>query len=377
MNVPVTQQAMVAAQPTMRDLAAMPLDQAISANSQQFANALPSHMKVTKFTRVVMTAISSNPDLAKADRRSLFNSAVKAAQDGLLPDGREGAFVIYNTSVKVGQGKDARWDKIATVQWQRMVAGIRKLIRNSGQIADLWAEVVYEADVFRYRLGLNRDLVHEPAFQKPLKERGKIIAAYSVAKFKDGGTSFDVMSIDEIMDVWRKSSKQKDKDGNATGMWKEWPTEAYKKTVVKRHSKQLPMSTDQEEVFRDDEDAFDIKTQMQAEALAPRRPQISDFAQPTQDENVTEIINEDGEILEETQSPATAAQGDAKPEGEAVATSDPSGDAPDEIYNNGWFAFADGAPLMAPPDGYTADEITRWKTGWQDAEKDKKSRTKA
>jgi hypothetical protein len=103
---------------------------------------------------------------------------------------------------------------------------------------------------------------------------------------------------------------------------------------------------------------------------APARPQRKDFEK-------LPAHNEDGEILEETQSPAAAAQGDAKPEGEAVATSDPSGDAPDEIYNNGWFAFADGAPLMAPPDGYTDDEITRWKTGWQDAEKDKKNRTKA
>jgi recombination protein RecT len=52
----------------------------------QFKAALPAHVSVEKFTRVLLTAIASDPDLAQVDRRSLFESALRCAADGLLPD---------------------------------------------------------------------------------------------------------------------------------------------------------------------------------------------------------------------------------------------------------------------------------------------------
>src|SRR3546814_9174090 len=73
---------------------------------------------VEKFHRVAVTAISSNPDLLNVDRTSLFGALMKAAQDGLLPDGREGAIVPF-------KGK---------ASWMPMVAGIMKKVRNSGEI---------------------------------------------------------------------------------------------------------------------------------------------------------------------------------------------------------------------------------------------------
>lgn len=347
------------APPTMRDLAAMPLDQAIQANTQQFANALPAHIPVERFKRVVMTAISSNPDLAKADRRSLFNSAVKAAQDGLLPDGRDGALVVYNTNVKVKDAQGDRWEKVAMVQWLPMIAGFRKKIRNSGQIADLWAEVVYAKDVFDYQLGLNRDLVHKPAFQMSLKERGEIVAAYSVAKFKDGSTSFDVMSADEIWDVWRKASKQKDKEGRPTGMWKDYPSEAFKKTVVKRHAKQLPMSTDLDDLLRRDDDLYDFEGKSDRESAAPAapppRPQITDYTD-VQEKPAETVDAETGEITAEGEAEGPAAAKVPEPYGQADA------------YNDGAQAFQNGIPRDKVPGNILQFEFTEaWQAGWDSA----------
>src|SRR5260370_37569637 len=62
--------------------------------------ALPAHVSVDKFKRVLITAVSSNPELLYANRRTLFTAAVRCASDGLLPDGREAALVVYNTRVK-------------------------------------------------------------------------------------------------------------------------------------------------------------------------------------------------------------------------------------------------------------------------------------
>ncbi len=117
----------------------------IANNESEFRAAMPAHIPVERFTRVVTTAVVGNPDLLTADRRSLFESATKAAQDGLLPDGREGALVIYNTKVKL-DGKE-HW--IKKVQWMPMIAGILKKVRNSGELSTIVARVVYDGDKFR------------------------------------------------------------------------------------------------------------------------------------------------------------------------------------------------------------------------------------
>src|SRR3546814_20222483 len=71
------------------------LRQTIGKMEAQIKMALPAHIPVEKFHRVAVTAISSNPDLLNVDRTSLFGALMKAAQDGLLPDGRDGAIVPF------------------------------------------------------------------------------------------------------------------------------------------------------------------------------------------------------------------------------------------------------------------------------------------
>src|SRR3546814_12604527 len=81
------------------------LRQTIGKMEAQIKMALPAHIPVEKFHRVAVTAISSNPDLLNVDRTSLFGALMKAAQDGLLPDGREGAIVPHKgkASWKIGR----------------------------------------------------------------------------------------------------------------------------------------------------------------------------------------------------------------------------------------------------------------------------------
>ena len=75
---------------------------------------------------------------------------MKAAQDALLPDGREGALVIYRTKLRTNDGQE-RW--VDAVQWMPMVWGLMKKARNSGEIASITAHVVYRHDHFKLRLG--------------------------------------------------------------------------------------------------------------------------------------------------------------------------------------------------------------------------------
>ena len=67
----------------------------LARRKPQFHAALPAQMSPDKFMRVVLTAVQTNPDLQRADPRSFWNACMRAAQDGLLPDGREGALVPF------------------------------------------------------------------------------------------------------------------------------------------------------------------------------------------------------------------------------------------------------------------------------------------
>lgn len=213
--------------------------QNLTAMQPEFKAALPAHVPVEKFSRVAMTAIQSNPDLIEADRRSLFGACVKLAQDGLLPDGREAALVIFNTKAKGGG-----WEK--RVQAMPMIAGVLKKIRQSGEVAKVSAQVVYENDHFTVRYGFDEDVEHSPP---PLNQsRGKPIGAYATAVLKDGSRLLEVMSLEEIEKV-RAVSRAKE-----SGPWVSWWSEMARKTVMRRLAKRLPMSTDlEEQVFARDE----------------------------------------------------------------------------------------------------------------------------
>jgi recombination protein RecT len=203
--------------------------QNLEVMAPQLQAALPEHVTVEKFTRVAMTAIQQTPALQNADRNSLFGAIVRLAQDGLLPDGREAAIVMF------GQQATA----------MPMIAGVLKKVRQSGEVAKISAQVVYENDEFVVSYGFDEDVTHiPPSLDKP---RGKPIGAYATAVLKDGSKLLEVMSHEEIEKVRAVSRSGK------SGPWVQWWGEMARKTVMRRLSKRLPMSTDLEHVFDRDE----------------------------------------------------------------------------------------------------------------------------
>lgn len=274
---------------------------------RQLSMALPAHIGVDKFVRVAFTAVAKNAELAAADRGSLFTSCVECASDGLLPDGKEAALVIYNIRVKQRGGPDMLVKK---VQYMPMIAGIHKKARNTGEISMLDAHVVYEKDQFDYALGLDTRLEHRPY----LGDRGNAVAVYAVAKLKDGTHYVEVMSVSDVEHV-RKASKNAEK-----GPWADWWGEMARKTVVRRLAKRLPMSAELETMIQrvDALYNFDESKEPRLSGPAPARPQIGNYAPqpvaavdealddeppapPTQQPaaHPWRVIDEFGEIVEE------------------------------------------------------------------------------
>lgn len=248
----------------------------------QIELVLPSHVTADKFMRVALTAIQQNSDLLSADRKSLFASTMKCAQDGLLPDGREAAFVTFNT--KTGK----------KVQYMPMVSGILKKVRNSGELLSIVANVVYEKDTFRYWVDdVGEHVTHEPNVLAD--ERGKLIAVYSIARTKDGGVYTEVMSRGQIESV-RSVSKAKD-----SGPWVGWYDEMARKTVIRRLSKRLPMSTDLEAVIRRDDEMYNPQIANAPKSGVDAAKALLGLAAPAFDTDTGEVIEEEetGEKQEE------------------------------------------------------------------------------
>lgn len=214
---PATRPQMTAEQQAMRSIKGL-LEQSKSA----IASRLPKHLTADRILKTALTAINKTPKLLECTKESLMLSIMQAAELGLEPGGAlgEGYLVPYKS----------------TCQFIPGYRGLISLARRSGQILSIEAHVVYEKDEFNCTLGLDPKLEHTPAWEEV--DPGKMRFVYAVAKLKDGGVQFEVMSRAQV-----EAIRQKSKAGN-NGPWVDHYDEMARKTVVRRLFKYLPVSVE-------------------------------------------------------------------------------------------------------------------------------------
>ena len=207
----------------------------------KFVAALPPDMPVDRFTRVVMTAINMRPELLDADRTSLYTSCLRAAQDGLIPDGREGVLNVYKTKVKTAHGE--QW--IPKVQWMPMVEGVIKQLAKAG--INAYAASVYQNDKVRiWNDDSGQHIEHEPVV---FGDRGDMIGAYARGITPDGHVQIEAMNMDELN---RARAASKNADG---AVYQQWPDRMAQKTVLHRLRKRMAiLDPSVAEALRRDED---------------------------------------------------------------------------------------------------------------------------
>ncbi len=236
---------------------------------KDFTVVLPSTVNFERFVRIVQTATMQNPALLDANRQSLLKSSLQCATDGLLPDGREAAFVIF----------------AGAVTYMPMVAGILKKLRNSGELLSISAHVVYKEDIFKSRLGDDEHIEHEQ-FIGERDPKAVPICVYCIVKTKDGGIYREVMTYYDIEKI-RATSKQK--DGT---FWKNHWNEMAKKTVIRRLAKRLPMSTDVAEVIQRDDVFYNRRPErLQNPDVSVINQQVIDLGDAPEIEEVKEKID--------------------------------------------------------------------------------------
>jgi recombination protein RecT len=249
------------------------MQQYIKSMESEIKKALPSVITPERFTRIVLSAISVNPQLGQCTPQSFLGAMMTSAQLGLE----------VNTPLGQAYVLPYRNKGVLEAQFQLGYKGLIDLAYRSGEVEVIQAHVVYENDEFTCEYGLDPKLTHKPADSN----RGNPVKVYAVFKTKSGGFGFEVMSMEDVRKHAEKYSKAY---SSSFSPWKTSFEEMAKKTVLKRVLKYAPLKSD-----------F-VRAAVQDEVI---KKDISDDMYSVPDENIIEaefsdvIVDEStGEIIE-------------------------------------------------------------------------------
>lgn len=259
---------------------------------EKWEASLPPNIDPMRFKSSVMTAVMRNQDLLNADRQSLILACMQSAGSGILPDGKEGAIVLF---------KDRKNNKIMA-QWMPMVSGVIRRLRELGDLTSISAYNVYKGDKFEVILGDNPQIIHVPDMMGSRKA-DDIIAAYAIFKNGNEVVHREIMTLEEI-DKTRAVSKARD-----GGAWRDWFGEMSRKTVIRRGAKSVPLSSAGAEIIAMDDQWVDFKGSKAEVTENPLENKPEELPDP-KNEIEDAVIIEDEDTEQEKQSESKAPRSD-------------------------------------------------------------------
>lgn len=213
---------------------------------------LPKHLTAERLLRVALSACSRNPDLLDCTPQSLVLALAIAAYLGIepnMPNGR--GYLIPRVNNKTqGGAKEATF--------LLGYKGILYLAMNSGKVASIESQVVYEKEEFRVRLGTDSIIEHE---RRVDAARGNPVAFYAVAKYKSGERIFEVMSLKEVYDIRDRSP------AGQSGPWVTDTLQMGRKSAIRRLGNYLVL----------DDEKFDVGVRADNAADGESAPDFSDI----------------------------------------------------------------------------------------------------
>lgn len=219
---------------------------ALSAKLDSVSDALPTDFNKARFVQNALALINDNPALQKYSQAQLMGGLLKGAYLGLDFYSKECYLIPYGNQLN----------------YQTDYRGAKKLAKKYSirPIKDIYAKLIREGDEFE-ELIING----EPTFNfKPkFLNDGKIIGAFAVVLYRDGGLSYDVMPLSDLENT-RKHSK-----ASNSPAWKDFTGEMYKKTVLHRLCKQIEIDfenpTQRDAFMAGMEIETDVEAQVQQE----------------------------------------------------------------------------------------------------------------
>lgn len=182
------------------------------------SDALPKDFNKARFVQNAVSLMQDNKDLAKYPQAQIVPGLLKGAYLGLDFFNKECYLIPYGSDL----------------QFQIDYKGSIKLAKKYAvrPVDEIYARIVREGDEFSEEVKDNEPIIN---FKPKPFNNGKIIGAFAVCQYKDGGAKVEVMSIEQLDTAKRMSKAQ---TGTA---WKFFAEEMYKKTVIRRLCKGIPI----------------------------------------------------------------------------------------------------------------------------------------
>lgn len=220
---------------------------------------------------VFLIAVQQEPKILQCTIESLRREISKCAADGLVPDSKEAVLLPYFDNK----------DKVFLANYQPMVQGIIKRVKELGGVFSIVCNLVHANDEFVLNEADPDSLLHKSDPFAKADERGGVVGGYAV--FRDGQKR--VMHLETMSREDFEKVQQASKAPNSPA-WTKWTNEMYRKAVLRRGSKYVPINNDK------------------IRALLERPDEMFDFSQP----RVTERVNPFGAAIEHEQTKAIADQ---------------------------------------------------------------------
>lgn len=254
--------ALIASQKSIKGMLADPN----SAWGKELKKVLPGDKDVARFMACAMNQLADpkvGSKLAECSLPSFYNSIMKSARSGILPDGVNGYLIPYGCE--------------CTLQFS--YRGLCDMAIREGIATRFKSDIVYSNDEFVWE---NGELVkHIPAGWEE-SERGNIVGCWVGACLPNGEWVYERMSLSQIEDV-RKCSQ------NPNGVWAKWWGEMARKSVLKRLFKTMRNTPALAEAIKIDNENYDPSGSKKTTA------QAVDFG----DDDADDAVTVDAEVVEQ------------------------------------------------------------------------------
>ena len=204
----------------------------LQGNSLNIYNSIHSYLSNTLNSQNALQIAANyimNNKLQHCTQKSLVSCIIKALEYGFRPGFGDLFYIVPFKNSNLG---------VYEATFLISFKGMCNLFYRTGKVNEIYAECVYENDIFEYELGLNKKLVHIPNINS---DRGKFRCAYCVTVKTNGYKSFSVVSKNYI-DKIRNEAEKKYKD-KTNSFWSKHFEEMAKKTALRYHFKYADVFT--------------------------------------------------------------------------------------------------------------------------------------
>lgn len=168
---------------------------------------------------------NGKPALEVCKKDSIANSLLDMVVQGLSPAKTQCYFIVYGDQL----------------QLNRSYFGTQAVLKRLNNVKDIWANVIYQDDVFEYENNSGREKLvsHKTAFENRDKP---IIGAYAVVQTADNEEILTVMTKKEIEVSWGQSKTK-------GAVHNKFPQEMAKRTVINRAAKAFINTSDDSDLL--------------------------------------------------------------------------------------------------------------------------------